>query len=123
MLVYNITPVPAPRQVRSDVWSPRPMVVRYRQFRDAVKAAGIKIPVNGSRLMFVLPMPDSWSRKKKEAHNGKPHTQKPDVDNLAKALLDSVYIEDAHVWDIRITKIWGYDGQIQITEKEGDDNE
>lgn len=99
------------------------MVVRYRQFRDAVNAAGIKIPVNGSRLMFVLPMPDSWSRKKKEAHNGKPHTQKPDVDNLAKALLDSVYIEDAHVWDIRITKIWGYDGQIQITEKKGDDNE
>lgn len=45
---------------------------------------------------------------------GKPHTKKPDIDNLCKALLDALYKDDSKIWDLRVTKIWGYEGQIEI---------
>jgi len=113
-MIYNITPTPAPRMTRSDKWKKRPCVMRYFKFRDAVKAAGIKIPDSGSHIIFIIPMPKSWGKKKKFAMNGKPHQVRPDKDNLEKALLDSIFKEDAHIWDSRVTKVWGYAGMIEI---------
>ncbi|MBG3071584.1 RusA family crossover junction endodeoxyribonuclease, partial [Proteus mirabilis] len=48
--------------------------------------------------------------------NGKPHQQKPDKDNLEKALLDAIFDDDSRVWDGRVTKVWGKRGQIIIQE-------
>jgi Holliday junction resolvase RusA-like endonuclease len=59
-------------------------------------------------------MPPSWSQKKRDENRGEGHTQKPDVDNLAKALLDAIYADDSHINDIRIKKIWGDEGAIEI---------
>ncbi|MGU0055537.1 RusA family crossover junction endodeoxyribonuclease [Enterobacter hormaechei] len=42
--------------------------------------------------------------------NGKPHQQKPDKDNLEKALLDAIFDDDSRVWDGRVTKVWGRGG-------------
>ncbi len=47
---------------------------------------------------------------------GKPHQQKPDKDNLEKALMDAIYADDAHIWDSRVTKRWGEEGKIIIGE-------
>lgn len=47
-----------------------------------------------------------------------PHMQKPDKDNLEKALLDCVFEEDSHVWDGRVSKLWGWTGAIIITNAE-----
>lgn len=111
---YAITPVSAPRMTRSDKWKNRPSVVRYRAFCDAARYQRITI-TNGDHVLFLLPMPHSWSVKKKAAHAGAPHTQRPDIDNLAKALLDALFDEDSHIHDIRLTKIWGHDaGAIHI---------
>lgn len=49
---------------------------------------------------------------------GKPHQQKPDKDNLEKALLDAIFGEDSHIWDGRVTKIWGETGKMIIREGE-----
>ena len=60
-------------------------------------------------------MPKSWSRKKREQLDGQPHLQKPDLDNLAKALLDAFYRDrdDAHVWRFSaIEKRWAEEGCI-----------
>ena len=52
-------------------------------------------------------MPKSWSAKKKLAMRGKPHRQKPDIDNLVKAVIDSIYPEDdAAVPGIVARKRW-----------------
>lgn len=59
-------------------------------------------------------MPKSWTLKKKRKTVGQPHKQKPDKDNLEKALLDAVYDEDCCVWDGRVTKLWGWTGMIII---------
>jgi Holliday junction resolvase RusA-like endonuclease len=36
-------------------------------------------------------MPESWSKKKKERMNLKPHQQTPDADNLFKAFTDTLF--------------------------------
>jgi Holliday junction resolvase RusA-like endonuclease len=48
--------------------------------------------------------------------NGMPHKQKPDADNLLKSVLDAVYASDAHVWDIRVIKLWADEGSIEVIE-------
>jgi len=98
----------------SDKWKKRPSVLRYRAFRDEVKLKGVKLYESGMHITFVMPMANSWSEKKKAAHDGMPHRQKPDFDNLAKALFDAVYEDDSHIHDVRISKVWGRSGKIII---------
>lgn len=74
------------------------------------------LPSYLGHVTFVLPMPDSWSLKKKKAMDGKAHMNVPDLDNLLKALGDAVYGDDSGIWDVRVTKRWGYEGKIIIEE-------
>lgn len=114
-MYYPITPVPAPRQVRSDAWKPRPMVLRYRAFRDEVGWRKISIDPKAVSILFILPMPRSWSVEKKKKMWGRDHEQTPDLDNLVKALLDSLFKNDSHVSRYKIIqKIWGRRGGIII---------
>lgn len=113
MRVYDITPAPKPRQTRSDKWKQRPCVLRYRAFADECRSKGVTVE-NSDRIIFVMPMPKSWNKKKKEAMDGEPHMQKPDFDNLAKSICDAVHQDDSHLWNIGIMKVWGYHGQIII---------
>ena len=105
-MIYNITPVPKPRQTRSDKWKKRPCVVRYRAFADECRLKGVTVE-NGDSIKFFMPMPKSWSKKKKIEFKGKPHTQKPDLDNLLKALMDAVLKEDSIIHKLgSIEKVW-----------------
>lgn len=115
---YPIKPEPKPRMTRSDKWNKRDCVLRYRAYCDEVRARKVYLPEHGARVTFILPMPKSWSAKKKTAMAGTPHQQKPDNDNLLKALCDALYADDSGIWDVRITKLWGYDGEIIIKHDE-----
>ena len=115
-MIYEITPVSKPRQTRADKWKRRPIVMRYRAYRDQVKLMRIDVQHAGSSIHFVLPMPDSWSKAKRARMNGQPHQQVPDIDNLLKGLLDAIYAEDKYVWMLRgLSKVWGEKGSIEIT--------
>lgn len=87
--------------------------MRYRAFADECRAKGVSV-VNGATVIFYLPMPKSWSKKKKESMIGKGHQQKPDVDNLLKAVMDAVLKEDCRIYDIHSKKFWAEKGGIQI---------
>lgn len=115
-MYYNITPTPKPRMTIRDKWlnPPRPHVQRYWDFKDEVRKANIELPECNFRVTFYLPMPKSWSKKKKDTMNLEPHQQKPDKDNLEKALLDAIFDDDSHIWDSRVTKRWSYEGGICI---------
>ena len=113
---YAITPVPKPRQTQSDRWKKRPCVVRYREYKDQINELGIDVPGTGSRMIFVMPMPKSWSNKKKAQMLGQPHKQKPDTDNMIKAVLDSVHKEDSQIYHVDGLKFWGNEGAIIIQE-------
>ncbi|QLN89177.1 RusA family crossover junction endodeoxyribonuclease [Citrobacter freundii] len=104
---YKITPVVKPRMTRADTWKNRPEVLRYRAFCDEVRLKRVELPESGSHVTFILPMPASWSKKKQAEFNGKPHQVKPDFDNMIKALMDAIYENDAHIWDVRASKAWG----------------
>lgn len=114
MKVYPITPVPKPRMTQRDKWAQRPAVLRYRAFCDEVRLRGVKVEESGSHVVFVMPMPKSWSNAKHNQMDYEPHRQKPDVDNLCKALLDALFADDSHIHDIRISKIWGAEGQVRV---------
>jgi Holliday junction resolvase RusA-like endonuclease len=115
--VYPITPVPAPRQTRADQWKdpPRPPVARYRAYCDELRLRQVRVPEPFHHAVFVLPMPPSWRVKQRAAHEGMPHQQKPDRDNLEKALLDALFENDASVWDGRTTKLWGTQGLLILS--------
>ena len=118
--VAPVVPCPKPRMTRSDKWKERPAVVRYRQFADTLRAwasdNGFEPPEAGLSMTFFLPMPPSWSKKKRAAMEGKPHQQKPDKDNLEKAVWDAFFGDDSRVWQTRtVEKRWARNGAIIFT--------
>lgn len=114
MTTYPITPIAKPRMTRSDKWKKRPCVMNYRAFADEVRLRGVTVG-NGAKVVFHLPMPKSWSKKKQAQMHGMPHTQKPDIDNLTKALLDALYQDDSFIWQLTIEKRWSVNGSITIS--------
>lgn len=129
LVVFTIEPMGAVRMTKSDQWKLDPFhkdpkkrqrkpVTRYFKFKRDIKAQaeqnGFKLPESEFHAVFIIPMPHSWSQKKKNQMNGAPHKQKPDLDNMIKAVKDSLCDEDKSVWDYRLTKYWGVAGKIII---------
>ena len=105
----NIPPCPKPRMTRADKWKKRQSVVKFFAFRDAVRQRmynSSNLEYESFEIVFYVPMPKSWSKKKKILMKGKPHQQRPDLDNYLKAWKDSVYEEDAVVWRVKASKLW-----------------
>ena len=115
MTIIAIDPVSKPRMTQRDRWGGRPCVDKYYAFKDELSLlwGDQEIP-QPCHLIFHLPMPNSWSKKKKALMNGTPHQQKPDIDNLIKSFLDSLLTSDAHIYDIRASKFWGDKRSIEI---------
>ncbi len=105
-MIYELTPVPKPRQTKSDKWKKRPCVVRYREYADRCRELGMTVE-NGDRIIFHIAMPPSWPKAKRAAMDGQPHRQRPDIDNLLKAVMDAVLPEDCSVWWVgSVKKFW-----------------
>ncbi len=113
MTLYRITPVPKPRMTQRDKWQKRPSVLRYRAFKDQVRLRRVVLDPP-CRVVFWMPMPASWPEAKKAKLDGTPHLQRPDNDNLQKALLDAVHLDDSHVWSIHAEKRWARKAGIEI---------
>jgi Holliday junction resolvase RusA-like endonuclease len=101
-----------PRQTRRDKWMHRDCVVRYRLFADTVRMYAPRDirwdelgQVNISWTAF-FSIPKSYSAKRRAALAGKPHTVKPDRDNVDKALLDALFENDSIVSGGHLQKLW-----------------
>jgi len=105
MIEYPLTPHSKPRMTQRDKWKGRPVVLSYFAFRDAVRALNVELPIP-CKVTFYVPMPSSWSAKKRLAMLGEPHQSKPDIDNFLKGLLDAVFEDDSAVWSIWAEKRW-----------------
>jgi Holliday junction resolvase RusA-like endonuclease len=74
-------------------------------------AKPIEAPV-GVYLYVRLPIPQSYSKKRKEAclNGSERPTKKPDIDNVAKAFLDAmngtVYLDDTQVIEMHVKKLY-----------------
>ena len=119
-MVLDVVPLGKPRMTQRDRWQKRPAVKRYYNYKDKLKELtainGYKIneDIGTLRITFTLPMPPSWSKKKKLTLNGKPHRQRPDIDNLIKAFLDCLLKEDSMIHSVLANKVWGEKGSITV---------
>ena len=119
MIRYPKTAVAKPRMTHADTWKKRPVVLRYWEYKDDIKNWGIQ---NNFKLKseiyvkFYIPMPKSWTLKKKAKMLYTPHKQRPDVDNLLKGLMDAFLEEDSHVHTVYAQKFWDNEGSIEFYE-------
>lgn len=121
MMTLPITPVPKPRLTHQGRFSAAAKrYYRYAEHLRLLMAAQHVSLGDVLSVTFVLPMPHSWSQKKRQALNHQPHQQRPDLDNLLKAYKDALFVNDAQIWRYRrVEKRWGTEGQILVRLEKG----
>ena len=126
--LFDIIPMGAVRMTKSDKWKTNPNhidpkkrqrkpVTQYFNYKNTLlwqgKSMGFEIGKCFDAVYFI-PMPDSWSNKKKERMNGLPCEVKPDTDNITKGIKDTFSKNDSDIWFERAEKRWAYKGSIII---------
>jgi Holliday junction resolvase RusA-like endonuclease len=105
----------APRQTRNSHWSNKKTIDKYHAFRDEIRLHTRHINDGTAyRIIFMVQMANSWSDKKKAAKLYQLHDQKPDTDNMVKAVLDAMMIEDCKVAYTESVKLWSNEPLIII---------
>ena len=73
-------------------------------------------------VIFYMPIPKSWSKKKRAAMPGQSHSKKPDLDNCIKMILDTfngiLWKDDALIWKIKAMKVYALEGCTEFIIKE-----
>lgn len=118
LYVYG-TPIGKPRMTQRDRWAKRPAVLRYRDWCDRVRAIAGKLPkaAEVSKLCIIATFepPKSWPKKRRCAAIGDLHRQKPDFDNVAKAVADCLWPDDdSGIAHCTVTKRWGTAAKVEI---------
>lgn len=126
--LFDVIPMGAVRMTQSDRWKTNPnhldpkkrqreVVRRYFKFKNDMflQALAMKFEL-GDFLdaVYFIPMPQSWSEKKRKQMVGLPCKVKPDTDNITKAIKDALKVEDGDVWYEKAEKRWGFLGSILI---------
>jgi Holliday junction resolvase RusA-like endonuclease len=116
-ITLHIEPVAKPRMTQKDKWHKRSATDRYWEYKENLKLLCFIcrwMPQDElDDITFVIPMPVSWSEKKKNKYDKTPHQSRPDLDNLVKGFKDALMIEDSNVHSYNnIRKVWGRVGQI-----------
>src|SRR5690606_40401818 len=70
------------RMTQRDKWQKRPAVMRYRAFCDELRARNCTFPESDSHVIFHIPMPKSWSKKKRAEMLGQPHRSEEHTSEL-----------------------------------------
>jgi Holliday junction resolvase RusA-like endonuclease len=112
------TPIGKPRMTQRDRWAKRPAVVRYREWADRLRAAAGPVPPAETVLELAIlaqfEPPKSWSKKRRVAVIGELHRSKPDLDNVAKAVMDALFPEDSAIAKGTFEKRWHWKAGIEI---------
>ena len=117
LVIENIKPIGKPRMTQRDKWAKRDCVNNYYQYKDILTSEALKQKYtlgNNVEILFQLPFPNYWSKKKKKEMVNKPHQIKPDIDNLIKSVLDSLSNNDQTVFKVFAVKSWAEKGKIII---------
>ena len=126
--IFDIIPMGAVRMSQSDRWKTNPNhkdinkrqrseVTRYFSFKNELQRQAKLLNYtiyNTLDIVFCVPMPSSWSQKKKGQLIGHPVRTAPDLDNYVKAFMDALLINDGHIWKITAEKRYAYLGSIIV---------
>lgn len=107
--------------VRANSWlNKRRRMKSYFRYRESLQIIArmekFVMPRKESWVKFFIPMPTSWSQKKKDRMCFQLHESTPDEDNLMKAFKDCLMIQDKQISDVRTSKFWySGTGHIEVT--------
>ncbi len=97
-------------------------IQKYNDYKVNVateaKRIGFVLPEIGAGIIFCLPMPKKWSKKKRRLSHGNFHDKRPDLKNLLSAFEDALMKEDkAIAYYIHLGKRWvnSLTGWIEVT--------
>ena len=107
--LFDVVPMGAVRMTQSDRWKTNPrhvdpnkrqreVVTQYFEYKNKVleQAREMKFELpEVLEIVFCVPMPFTWSEKKKVRNNKLPVKKRPDIDNYVKAFMDAMSNEDA----------------------------
>ena len=119
-IIFEMKPkaCPRPRLGKFGTFNPKDYTAWKYAF-GLIAKQHIKKPITGPvtlEILFQFKKSKYWSKKKKAAANW--HTQKSDIDNLQKSVLDALngiaYVDDSQVCDLSAMKVWGDEDQIQV---------
>ena len=95
-----------------------PAAKRYHEYMNSLRvlarAEGLTL-ADSFAVVFHMPMPKSWSQKKKDRLRGEPHQQKPDYSNCLKALEDALHPNDKEIWRVHGEQRWADEGSIVVS--------
>lgn len=94
------------------LYTPKATAMWERVIATHAKAAmGYRDPLEGAislDITFALPIPESWSKRRKAAPGE--HISRPDLDNLLKAVLDGfngiVFRDDSQITQLHANKVY-----------------
>lgn len=115
--IYGVEPMGAVRTTQRQKFKDV-RAIRYRNYKIYIalkvkQHAQCAEPTTAPcavNIRFIMPIPDSWAKKKKDAMAGKPHMSKPDIDNMIKGVFDSVngliWVDDNQVFEVNASKVY-----------------
>jgi Holliday junction resolvase RusA-like endonuclease len=93
----------------------------------ATKAKCSGSTLEGSVSVFIyisFSVPQSYSKRKREAclSGETKHTKKPDLDNVAKAIIDGmngiIFKDDSQIINLHVTKVYAEVGKVEVLIRE-----
>lgn len=102
---------------------------KYNAYKEEVRywvdKSKFVIPLGHFAMWFYLPFPKSWRKPKRMEMGGKPHTSTPDLDNMIKAIFDSIMprrnrisgekgADDRKIHCYAAFKVWVPEGEERI---------
>lgn len=125
-IIFTVPGVPQgkgrPRVTRNGTFTPKKTRDYEKKVRDCYIAQGGQMFPDDTPLFAsitaIFPIPSSLSKKRRALFNGKRHCKKPDADNVAKAILDSLngvaYRDDSAVSSLIVGKSYGDDARVIV---------
>ena len=102
-----------PRVTRGHAYMPH----SYTLARDALRlmfGAVTVAPPWALHVTAVRAMPASWSKRRRGEMAGAWCVSKPDADNIAGAVMDALFEDDAAVVEVACRKVWGATPELHI---------
>ena len=125
MITFEIPGEPVgkgrPRFAKGRTYTPA-KTVAYEAHVAACARRAITEPLSGPihvRVQAVFAVPKSWTKKKKDELMWRPHTQKPDIDNVFKSIADGMegiaYANDSQIASMDCDKAWGDTSRVMVS--------
>lgn len=119
LYIFDITPIGKPRMTRRDKWkntrtkAASKYMAWRNEFEQLISDQNFVLG-DGVQVVFLLPFPGTWTKRKCDDMRGMPHQTKPDADNMLKGFIDVCCKTDQKIYEKDVLKFWWDTGKIIV---------